>query len=162
MMKNLKIYDKNLRKKVGTIALSFVLGITSIGFNGCSKEKEKETTSNEIVYTVEKDDEQLEYEKDTRVLGYPLSQNVTLKSNDTAEYNRYIDLNKLSDLDLENVNILDLNNTSDDNYLIDYIYTVRDGGYTNTYMPSKKMKEFIKEGINYDNYFKEDDSYKRK
>ena len=85
-------------------------------------------------------------------MNYPLSQNLNLKNNDVAEYDRYIDLNKLSDLDLENVNILDLNNQNDDNYFIDYIYTVRDGGYTNTYMPSEKMKEFLKEGINYDNY----------
>ena len=66
MMKNLKVYDKNIRKKVGTIVLSIVLGATSIGLSGCSKEKTEKPVSNEIVYTVEKDDEQLEYEKDTR------------------------------------------------------------------------------------------------
>lgn len=38
-MKNVKLYEKNTRKKVGTIALTLVLGATSIGFSGCSKEK---------------------------------------------------------------------------------------------------------------------------
>lgn len=151
-MKNLKIYDENIRKKVGTIALSFILGVTSLGFTGCSKEKAEDKTSNEIVYTVEKDDEQLEYENDTRILEYSLSQNVDTKDDKIAEYKRYIDLNKLSDLDLTKVNILDINNQQNDNYLIDYVYTARDGGYTNSYMPSEKMKEFMKEDINYDNY----------
>ncbi len=151
-MKNMKVYDENLRKKVGTIALSFVLGVTSLGFTGCSKEKAEDKTSNEIVYIVEKDDEQKECEKDTAILTNSLSQNVNIKNEKFAEYDRYVDLNHLSDLDLDKVNIYEMNNQENDNYLIDYVYTVRDGGYLNTYMPKDTLKQFLKDDVDYDNY----------
>lgn len=151
-MKNLKVFEENLKKKVGVIVLSLALGTSAAVMTGCSKDNGEESASNEIVYTVEKTDELEAYEKDTRILVYPLSQNVKIKNNDVAEYDRYIDLSVLSDEDLEKINIVQPGRDFQDNYLVDYVYTVRDGGYTNNIFPKEPMKSTLREDIDYATY----------
>lgn len=81
-MKNVKVYEHNLKTKVGTIILVITLGATSLGLTGCSKKDTKGFKSiTEIEQSIEDkeqtlldeaiDDEMLEkMEKVHRYIGY--------------------------------------------------------------------------------------------
>lgn len=57
-MKNTKIYENNLKKQAGAILLIITMGVTSLGFTGCSKNKEVKTIT-EIEQTIENPDKTL-------------------------------------------------------------------------------------------------------
>lgn len=120
-MNNLKIYEKNLKKKVGAIALSIVLGVTTLGLTGCSKDAKEETKDN-VVYTVE------DVIDDYNVLDYHTSY-AKIKKDAVCE--NYVDLNQLPDCSATSIMTGDMVGMSEEelantNYKLDYVYPVRE------------------------------------
>ncbi len=58
-MKNVKIYENNLKKKVGTIALSIMMGASSLAFVGCG---DKDINNSDVVYKVKKTEQERLYD----------------------------------------------------------------------------------------------------
>ena len=141
-MKNLKLYDNNIKKRIGAFTLSLVMGVTGLGFTRCSKQNDI-SGSKEITYSVEKDENQIEYEQNSRIINNCLEQFMETDNEKYAEYDRFIDLNKIDDQDKDKVLIYELNDQENDNYLIDYVYPIREGYFINNLFPSEKMREFI-------------------
>ena len=150
-MNNLKIYEKNLKKKVGAIALSVVLGVTTLGMTGCTKETKVATS--DVVYTVEKTEAQKEYEKCSRIISFkPLVDNIDIVDKDFANYDRVVDLSIISDNLPNSIETNDDLFEDDSEYLKDYVYIIRDGGFVNHVFKKDKTKEFLEDGKDYDTF----------
>ncbi len=83
-MNNLKVYEKNLKNKIGVITLSIILGATSLGLTGCAKKDTKETKP--VTYTVE----DANYERKV-ILNYPMGIETHATVNEDAVIEKYID-----------------------------------------------------------------------
>ena len=93
-MNNLKFNKEFFNKKIAPISLTIIMGVSMLGFTGCSK---KDNTS-EVKYKVEKTDKDKEEEKDDSVLdNYEIILAPSKQTNKQyAEYDHYIDLGKLN------------------------------------------------------------------
>lgn len=128
-MNNLKIYEKNYKKKTAAIMISLVLGMTStLGLSGCKKQEESD---NQVVYTVPKNSRGTSTEVD--ILTGSAEMHLKETNKKQQEYKYVVDLNKLEDDTYSYYYILGKHtNLSDEelkktNYKKDYLYSVRSG-----------------------------------
>ena len=108
-MNNVKIYENNIKKKVGAIALSFALGVSSFAVLGTSN---VEASTNKAVYKVKKTEKQKNSDKiydetSDKYNGFDHS----LANSDYREYDHYIDFDG-------------------DNLTVEYVYPVASLKYT--------------------------------
>ena len=122
-MNNIKLYEKNLKKRVGALALSIALGATSFGITGCVNDKQNDSKNN-IKYTVEEGNNRPEY-----IINYSSSLLSRAKSNDDAVYENYVNLSNLA--------IDDINDLEND---IDYVYPTRSLKLSNSIKDSFGME----------------------
>ena len=101
-MKNLKVYD-NLKTKAGTVALSLMLGTTSLGITGC--ELNDENFESHPLYIVEKADKQLHFEEKHNYIKKlaKSGDHIYVDSFKTANCKYYVDLGIL-DEDIKSYN----------------------------------------------------------
>lgn len=93
-MKNLKIYDKNFRNKLGALGISVVMGVTFVGFTGCSNNS---CDNDSAVYTVEKTNFERYDDKYFDILKNGASKFSDVCDNKYALYDRIIDMRKVQE-----------------------------------------------------------------
>jgi len=128
-MKNINIYEKNLKKKVSLVALSLMLGVSSLGLTGC---KSKTVDNDEVVYAVEKDKYMREIDDERRILNINDRRVLSDSNMFQREYQYFVDLNMLDDRIYSSYWWNDLSGLSDEelaetNYMKEYVYPVRSG-----------------------------------
>lgn len=126
-MKNLKLYENNIKKRIGAIVLSVVLGATTLGLSGCAKES-KDDSKEQVTYTVE-DANKDNYSGSIFDLS-PFYASHTTKDKD-AVYENYVDLRELPEGSATSMGTSDMLDMTEEelnatNYKIDYVHSVRE------------------------------------
>ena len=138
-MKNFKTSYNNVKKSLGAISLSIVLGTMSMGgLTGCSKDNKYESEYSSTIYNVQKSDDQRAQEKKGITT---LASKFDIVDSDYSRYDRYIDFNEI---------ISDINMGYDYTYNnIDYVYPVKTGNFKSHFFEDDKIKSFENENRDY-------------
>lgn len=127
-MKNLKVYEENLKKKAGVIVLSLALGTSAGTMTGCSKDKGE--YQNKVTYTVE--DANIDHKV---ILDYPAGVDRVADIKDDVVIEKYVDYNNI-DSEREG---------------IDYVYTLREAHLTSKELFNGKGKAMTAATFSHDN-----------
>ena len=128
-MKNLKLYENNMKKRIGAIVLSVVLGATTLGLSGCAKES-KDDSKEQVTYTVEDANDNHPSIHDSIFCNTTVYARLTTKDKD-AVYENYVDIRELPENSatyMETSDMLDMTEEelNATNYKIDYVCPVRE------------------------------------
>ena len=120
-MKKFKLYDSI--RKVKALVLAGTLGISVIGFSGCTKQNNE----SDIVYTVKDANK----DNSNKYIDYSGALDTYTTSNNDAVYENYVDIRNLNNNAVSYITTNDMFNMSDEdlektNYKIDYVYPVRE------------------------------------